>query len=215
MILTGEERKKVLERMEKLMAHNGEGAVNVNEIATASKKIKELIDEYGVSIEEIKGLKKTDNLVMRVDVETYHTNPKRWMGSLAVHLSDFYDCRCIQLKSKFCFIGFDLDVQATTEMFNRLYPLISRVSRMSSVNLNDFSFGVVISLGRRLKQIKLDRTETNITALVIVKKDSVDEEVGKLFPRLTTKSGVKLFLTEDYKKGLEYGKTIELFKGIK
>lgn len=216
MILTEEKRKEVLEKISKLMAHTGEGAVNVNEITVANQKIKDLVEEYGVSIDEARDVKSRAKNVLGVSVDTYHTSPRRWVGSLSAILANFYDCRTIQIRSRFVFVGFDLDAQAASEMFTRLYLQINVASKMINARgSNDFSFGVVISLKNRLIEVKQKRQTADITALVLVKKDAVDNEYEEMFPNVTKGTKIKFNLSGDYNKGLEYGKTMEIFKSVK
>lgn len=215
MIVKDEERQKILNKMEKLLAHTGDGAVNVNEIAIANKLLKKLADDYGVSIEEIKNINDKETLIKRIEV-TAHRNPRKWAGSLSVILADFYECRCIKIKNKFCFIGFDLDCQFASEVFSRLYTQIGHVSRMNAIDSNNFSFGVVIALHSRLEEIRQNRMAmSGINALVIVKKDAVSDQVKKMFPRLNHGSRAKYRKSGDFYRGIEYGKTIEIFKNIK
>ena len=214
-MLNKEERLKVLDKLAKLLAHTGSGAVNANEMKAAHRAIKKLTDEYGISLEELNEIENKEKLIERIDIDLHNSTPKMWARSLAVAIANFYECRCVRSKSHFYFVGFSLDSEVASEVFENLYYLISAVARMQAENFNDFCFGVVISLRERLEEIKSERERDNVGgALVVVKKGAVDEQVKKIFPNLTTGKGGTYYKSSDFLKGFQCGKTIEIFKSI-
>ncbi len=179
-MLNKEERVKVLDKLAKLLAHVGDGAVNVNEMEIANQKIKELTDRYGISLDELNSVDDTDKLIEMIDVNLHNNIPRMWTRSLAKIIGDFYECRCIRSKGIFHFIGFNLDAEVACEVFDKLYYMISGVAKARASNTNDFSFGVVITLRQRLEEITAVREKVNVgNALVVVKKGAVDEKTKK------------------------------------
>ncbi len=214
-MLNKEERAKVLDKLAKLLAHTGDGAVNVNEMEIANRKIKELTDEYGISLDELNSIDDKEKLIEMIDVNLHNNNPKMWARSLAKSIADFYECRIVRSKGIFHFIGFNLDAEVAAEIFDRLYYLISGVARIQASNVNDFCFGVVISLRQRLEEITRARERESVrNALVVVKKDAVDERTKKIFPNLVTSKGGKYHKSGDFCRGIQYGKTVEIFKSV-
>lgn len=214
-MLNKEERAKVLDKLAKLLAHTGVGAVNINEIEIANRKIKELTDEYGISLDELNSVDDKEKLIEMIDVNLYNNNPRMWARSLAKGIAVFYECRIVRSKGIFHFIGFNLDAEVAAEVFDKLYYLISGVARMQALNINDFCFGAVISLKERLEEITRERERESIrNALVVVKKDAVDERTKKIFPNLITSKGGKYHMSADFYKGLQYGRTVEIFKSV-
>jgi hypothetical protein len=69
--MTNEERIEVLIKIEKIMAHiqTESGAVNVNEMAIANKLVKELMDKYEISIDEIKATSDKSELIKNIESE--------------------------------------------------------------------------------------------------------------------------------------------------
>jgi hypothetical protein len=65
-MITNEERVEVLSKIEKIMAHTKteSGAVNVNEMAIANRLVKELMDKYEISIDEIKATSDKSTLII-------------------------------------------------------------------------------------------------------------------------------------------------------
>lgn len=216
-MLNKEERGKVLEKLAKLFAHTGDGAVNVNEMEIANRKIKELTDEYGISLEEIRAANGEDKekLIEMVDVNLYNDNPAMWSRTMAVIISEFYECKAVRSKGIIHFIGFSLDAEVASEVFNRLYYIIWATARMQASHKNDFCYGVVIALRERLEDIRIAREKvSNVTALVVVKKEMVVKEVTKIFPKLIQGNSGKYRKSEDFYKGVAYGKRVEIFKSV-
>ncbi|MDD3474431.1 MAG: DUF2786 domain-containing protein [Candidatus Dojkabacteria bacterium] len=216
-MLSKEERLKLLDKLGKLLAHASSSSGNVNEMATANQKIKEITDEYGISLDEIKSIddKNRDKFIEMVNINVYNDNPRMWARFLSGIIARFYDCRAIRTKGNFHFVGFSLDAEIVADIFNRLYYSINGAARMQSVNNNDFCFGAVISLEERLEEIKIAREKiSSITALVVVKKAEVDKRVNILFPILTQGKGGRYYKSSDFYKGLTYGKTVQIFNSV-
>jgi len=85
-MITNEERIEVLSKIEKIMAHTQteSGAVNVNEMAIANRLVKELIDKYEISIDEIKATSDKSTLVKNIESELIDQKGIRhWVMSLS------------------------------------------------------------------------------------------------------------------------------------
>ena len=219
--ISKEEREKILDRLEKLLKHtdtSGDRSFNVNEVALANKKIKEITDEYGISLGEIRSVDNKEELVESVIVCLNYTVRRTWAGTLAGTLANFYDCRSVKTgNSRFYFIGFKLDSEICSDVFNRLYHSILFASKMyAKGNSHDFALGVIVSLKMRLNEIKREREKiSSVCALVEAKEGVVNGKVMKLFPNLKDGKRVEFNRSDDFYKGVQYGKTVEIFKSVK
>ena len=223
--LDEKERKIILNKIKKLIPHTKKddcGAVNVNEMATANKLVKELMDKYDISLDEIKFTVDKSSLVSKKEsLITIRKDESYWVIRLGSIVAHFYDCRVIQTKSKLLFIGFEMDAEIATDMYNYLFAQINsnayketknRTSVPRKKRLEDYCAGAVHSLSDRLREIKRERENIkNQTALVVVKKDVVDNEVNKMFPYLrTTYNKMKYDVSMDYINGVRFGKTMNI-----
>jgi len=121
--MSKEERESVLLKIEKLMPHTKaeSGAVNINEIATANKLIKELMDKYDISVDEIKITSDKATLVSKEELIHNKKEVKEWVSKLSVSVATFYDCRIIIVPNRLLFIGFEMDAKVTLKMFEHLF----------------------------------------------------------------------------------------------
>ncbi len=211
MIITNKEKEEVLIKIEKLMAHTKigtNGAVNINEMAVANKLIKELMDKYSITIDEIKNTSDKSTLVNKVVGSIFKGQSEQWAWRLSSIVSEFYDCRCIRVREKLYFIGFDIDAKVSLKMYSHLFIQINKASYDATKTPSlmdkklrrlDFCMGAIQSLDERLREIKNEREKQETTnALVIVKKDVVDNQTDKLFPILkNSKNTIKYHITED------------------
>ncbi len=217
----------MLIKIEKLMAHTKigtNGAVNVNEMSVANKLIKELMDKYDISIDEIKNTSDKSTLVNKIEGTVFSGQTIEWASRLSSVVSRFYDCRVITSgKEKLFFIGFEMDAKVSLKMYNHLFTQINKGSYEATktpssldkkIRRKDFCIGAVHSLSSRLREIKNEREKQEAkNALVVVKKGVVDNEVNKMFPRLTySNSNMKYNMSNDYMNGVVFGKKVQLHK---
>lgn len=224
MIITKKEREEVLSKIEKLIAHTKvgtNGAVNVNEMATANKIIKELMDKYDITINEIKVTSDKSTLIAKFESRLWNTKSiKPWLWELSISVANFYDCHIVKSGNKLMFIGFEMDAEVSAKMFDYLYIQINKASYMDSSSSSltdknrriDFCVGAMVSLRSRLHEIKNERnSKVTENALVIVKKDVIKNEKYKMFPDLkTVKNNVKHYASESYVNGVKFGRTMKL-----
>ncbi len=227
-MITNEERIEVLSKIEKIMAHTQteSGAVNVNEMAIANKLVKELMDKYEISINEIKATSDKSTLIIKIESEMIDQKGVRhWVISLSSIVASFYECRVIRVGTKLFFVGFEMDAKVASKMFDHLYLQIhtgaieateipTRISRKTRVI--DFCVGAIGALSNRLDEIKEERKyQESKNALVIVKEDIVVEQMKKMYPRsVSYKNKTTFHRSEDYNNGVKFGQKMEIHKSI-
>jgi hypothetical protein len=225
MIIDKEEKEKVLEKLSKLMAAQGDGAVNENEINAASKIMQKLMDKYGIKLEEIQSSDSKINFVDEQGAKLRTARPKGWVKGLSGTVAQFYNCRVIHNKGNFTFIGFEMDTNMAKSTFERLFWNLSNASYQATKiengtrrqnRINDFCCGALRSINRRFKQIKdeMERLQ-NQTALVIVKNDIVNSYVDDKYKNLRTSStSSNARMSTDYFNGVQHGERAELHKVV-
>jgi len=228
-MITNEERIEVLIKIEKIMAHTQteSGAVNVNEMAIANKLVKELMDKYEISIDEIKATSDKSTLIKNIESELIDQKGIRhWVISLSSIVASFYDCRVMRAGTKLFFVGFEMDANVASKMFDHLYSqihigaikatenptLISRKTRVI-----DFCVGAIGALRNRLDEIKEERKyQESKNALVIVKKDIVEKQMNKIYPgSVSYNNRITYHQSEDFNKGVQFGQKMEIHKSIR
>lgn len=175
-------KEDVLAKIKKLMQACGEGAVNENEIATANKVIKKLVDKYNITSEQLEGIKKEQILLSKVSCSVKRYSG--WKSDLAVCVAEYYDSSILIVgKREFLFIGFDLDPEVAKEMYlfikinlqragRKIYKAKSR--RGEQFSRYSFYTGAVASIFRRLQQMKIEKTpQSDSSELVLVKSQEI------------------------------------------
>ena len=227
-MITNEERIEVLTKIEKIMAHTQteSGAVNVNEMAIANKLVKELMDKYEISIDEIKATSDKSELIKNFESELIDQKGVRhWVMSLSSIIASFYDCRVMKTSTKIFFVGFEMDAKVASKMFDHLYSQIhsgaikatenpTPISRKTRVI--DFSVGAIGALSKRLDEIIGERKyQESKNALVIVKNDLVEKQMDKMYPGSVSKTHKTTYHpSEDYRNGVQFGQKMEIHKSI-
>ena len=227
-MITNEERIEVLSKIEKIMAHTQteSGAVNVNEMAIANRLVKELMDKYEISIDEIKATSDKSTLIKNIESEMIDQKGIRhWVMSLSSIVASFYDCRIMRTGTKVFFVGFEMDAKVASKMFDHLYSQIhsgaikateipTRISRKTRVI--DFCVGAIGALSNRLDEIKEERKyQESKNALVIVKEDIVVEQMNKMYPgSVSINNKTTYHPSEDYNNGVQFGQKMEIHRSI-
>jgi hypothetical protein len=222
-MIVNDKRIDILTKIEKLMAHTQteSGAVNVNEMAIANKLVKELMDKYEISIDEIKAT--SDKSIIQIESEVKTIN--KWQIELASLVSTFYECRVMKSGIRLFFIGFNTDANDAMTTFNSLYAQISQRALDETVEkteisrktrIIDFAIGTIHSIGVRLNEI-IQEKELHMSkeALIIIKKDVIEKGLHRMYSNSSPiRNNMKFSKSEDYLKGVEYGKCVEIHKKL-
>ena len=222
------DRQQALAKIEKLLAHTGDGAVNANEVAAANKLMKDLMDEHQISLDDIQ--EKKDEQTVEEQFVLDGRTPHPWKYYLAQAIGEFYDCRTLNRgKLMLITIGFKDDVAAARFMFSRVLKLVEQES-WNYINLHrfeigrtytrgaraKFAFGVVIAINERLKTLKIEMDkQKNKNALIILKDKIIDEHMEENHPFVSTrKDDVNRLISNDTLHGIRAGAKIRLHDEI-
>lgn len=208
-------KERILEKVSKLLAAQGDGAVNAKEIAVANKLMKKLMDKYDISINQIQNIKLKKVGVIEKEINLGF--PRDWPIFLVSVLTEFYDCKALSMGrgSVIKFIGYDIDVLVCMQMFNYLYENISVESGLLSKSENQahFCMGVVFTLGKRFKEMKIVPEMSK--DLVVLKEDEIDKHIAEEHPFLESRQMKNPGYSGAMMKGEAYGKTISLNEQIR
>jgi hypothetical protein len=222
-----EEKKTILDKLEKLSRMAASAPTNPHEAAVAAGLMKQLMDEYNIKIDEIKNIEegKSEVDIEFVDLD-YSSSPRMWIRYLSSSCATFFDCKSIRKGGRFSFIGFELDKIACAKLFKYLYEQIdiqadlfvydnyaNEDGRYRMHQKISWSMGVVAALSSRFEIEKKNRqkVETQTSALVILKGNYIDEFIKLNFPKLREASNHNSNIDPiTYMHGNEYGKKIDL-----
>ena len=224
-IQNSEEKKKVLDKLEKLMAM--QSSTNPNEVSIASSMMKKMMDKYDISIGMVEKIQKKQ---VNVDSAIYNTGLKRiriWMSVLARAVGDYYECRTINASGNINFIGFELDREVACKMFEYLYINIYNASYEFTVDskgnagertrrMNEFQCGACNEIVKRLNEMikareeEVKKTLSECTSLVVIKQHEIDLYTKDKFPNLQDSGKVGFDISIDYLFGKAHGQKVGL-----
>lgn len=172
-----------------------ENGASESEALFAAKKIAELLDAHGMSIEEMKDFQ-NENSTNKMETGEFGNKKKLHEVQYCVTaIADFFDCKIWATRGndahKIKFFGFPQDVAAAMALTEALvYAMESDYKKWFNSQNSDvhgktlrknFMLGFCSRINARLKEMKLARNSANTgTALIVVKGQVVTEEYAKL-----------------------------------
>lgn len=220
-----EERKKILERIKKIMAV-AKGSSFEGEADTAMKMAQSYMKQYGLSMSDVEFQEELKEKIIH-DIMTGKENPRaiqRWTQILAGVCGMIFDCQFVLVKDdpkdRLSYIGYSNDVEMAKLLFGILYNSIRTHSRklypmkMSIFNKakDSFRLGCCIRLLERAHEEKQkDQKENNRYGLMVVEKglrvkNWSDENLN------ITNSKVRngRILPSEYEKGRKHADSLDL-----
>lgn len=192
--------EKLLNKIRKMltMAERSEG--NEEQAAVAAAMVQNLMAKHNLTIADI-GIKEAKSNVDGQAFTGMKWTPSRcpaWVQHLSIKVAAAFDCivryvpaqgndshvRAAQMRLEF--VGVDIDSTVAVAMFEYLYETTIRLSNehdyglTSSVRVakNNFRHGMATRLSERLETITKETKPTG-TGLVVVKRDAIDQFLGK------------------------------------
>lgn len=214
-MIEGKEKQKIMDKLQKLLAAQGEGAVNPNEIATANKVMKKLMEKYDIEMHQLEKIKSKESNVSESHYDTLYKRPRNWVKLLAATVADFYDCKCLRSRGIFYFLGFEIDRKIAIQVFDYLYWAIhyEGEKEFNLSEANDFRAGATYQLGKRFEKMKDEMREEMVsesTALIVLKESEIKKYEEEEHPHVTSESVNSGNITEGFFNGIAYGKTVGL-----
>lgn len=206
-------KKKIVEKLQKLIRM--QTSPNINEVAAANKLLRKLMKKYEIDSDMLKEIKEGKIEIFESKVIINLTNPRKWVTCLAGIISNFYDCTGLRQEGRFIFIGFDLDRTIASKMFEYLHDNLKEAGKVHGKDSTQFCAGAVISIERRLIEIKEEQQKGDCgTALVVVKEKKIDDYLDKNFNVKNIKNELHTLDCEAYYVGKEYGYQVGLNQQI-
>lgn len=196
--IDGKSMEKILSKIDRLLAlADLDKNSNEHEAIAASMKAQELLAKYNLSIADVKGEKK-DEEIEHVCADVKAKGSMKWKGLMGSVVAKSYRCKFyIVGAERFIFYGFKTDAIIARRVFIYLVNVCNKLGRAYVAELkNDgYNQGVKSAL------------ERNCTALALV----VPEEVSVKFEELsanwqTLKSELKSHDRQAYQRGMTEGK---------
>lgn len=224
---------KVKEKLKKLLALSA--SHNENEAALAMAKAEDLMKKYGIRTVDVSEDGK-GAYVDRVDIDGL--TPKTastWELSIARVVSDFFDAKAIYNRNphfRICFVAGKSEIDMVEDLYLRIRNAVNRLSDAyvreysrwhgkapRSVRAN-YRMGAIHTVGQRLEKLKAkinaaEAADNTCTALVVVKKDAIEQRFAKEFPDARKGKGRKFKSNaEAYARGSSDGHRIGLGRSI-
>ena len=220
------EKEKLISRVKKLIAMLS--SPNPNEVEVANRKIKELTEKYDIDIDLVKKIEDKQAFVEEIDIEL-NGNPKKWDLYLFNNCARFYDCRSLSGYKSLTMIGLQVDKEIAVDMYRTLKSTILDASKMKNIPKNisnfferrskirgDYRLGIVLGIRNTLDRLKEERRNiSDSTALVIAKKEIIDQFVKDQYPDLVDGRISSQRYSQSFYDGVEKGKTIQINQQVK
>ena len=217
-------KAKMIERIQKLL-NLGANNPNGPESELANKKAAELMAQFAIEISEIREFGKSGVGRMafeRMNIEII--SQEHWEGSLANVIAMTFDAKVILVRgfgsdNTLAFCGTKNDLEIIIYFHKYLRRTIGKMADKygRKDDRNSFGFGCVRTIKERLQDLYEKRNvilNSTCKDLVVVKASGLEKFVADEFGALKhTKARTTNY--ELFKKGVEAGHKINLFKGIK
>lgn len=209
--IDGKSMEKILSKIDRLLAlADLDKNSNEHEAIAASMKAQELLAKYNLSIADVKGEKK-DEEIEHVCADVKAKGSMKWKGLMGSVVAESYRCKFYTVGAeRFIFYGFKTDAIIARRVFIYLVNVCNKLGRAYVAELKNDEYrtdGVRESFYTGFYQGVKSALERNCTALALV----VPEEVSVKFEELsanwqTLKSELKSHDRQAYQRGMTEGK---------
>lgn len=208
-------------KLQKLLALSA--SPNKAEADSAMKKCQILMEEWGIRTIDVDEETNEAN-IKTAKVDGYTKKHRAWESKLAAIIADAFDAEAIiqrrQSGWNIMFIAGASERDIIVDLYKRLRRIISQMAKEycrtnigHNVSLQkSYAFGMINTIHTRLCTIYKDTPET--TALVLVKKDAIVNEVQRMFPDLGKSKPTPPKNREAYMQGKEDGKKVRLQRSV-
>ncbi len=226
--------ESILDKIKKLIALQS-GATTEAEAANCAARTQDLLLRYNLDMAQVESHQiKGKNPIIRVDMDLNPYSGKSdsdWVLRLINGLAMTNFCRVVHtqngsLKGSAAIIGNEVNITVVREMFTYLVGTIKSLATRYWANYmgeekknafkRGFYRGCVMTIRERL-EAELEKAkvvDTNVTALVVLSNQLVENKVNEEFPRLTNSKSAKLGAMGGLAHGRMAGNTIGLNKQV-
>ena len=206
------DRAKLLDRVQKLLAMAKHSASNENEASIALRRAESMMRKHDIQYAELTA--QTINKDDMVAAETGESRNSSWVWNLAWSASYLTSTLPTKRNNEIKFCGTPEDTQVALLMFDYLVAVTERLAKKfdgSRRDRNSFKMGGVFAILDRCREIKAEREEelskaTTGTDLVVVKKDLIIKRFN-----LSYSAGRSYSVSQNaYNAGYAKGKKVSL-----
>lgn len=188
---------KIVDKIRKLLSLGSNNDVS-KEADAAIKKAAKLAEENGLALSDINQETGKVNTVKRAAVNLVNSRYDCWANPLAAVVASCFDCQPVVSRlgrnnGSMIFIGTPTDIELALWYYKliRLKTIKGGSTKFKLIkDQKMYGRGVLLTMQTRLTEIFKKEQEkirtSKTTALVLVKKDAVNEEVNRLYPNLKT-----------------------------
>lgn len=217
------EKEDVIRKIKALLRLAGD-KLDSPEAKLAMQRAGEMMGKYGLEASEIKETRgeKLKKESLNIYIKAYIV----WEGQLIMAICETFDCKVIRLPMGnetfiWYIIGYKGDVEIVTWFFKYLRIVISKMSEKKYKKVRDrrdYCLGATASVAARLKEMYKAREQAmapDTKDLVLYKKQEVNKEFDKMFPKTTKITHRQQHNFTALDKGHIDGKHVSLSKPIK
>jgi hypothetical protein len=233
--MTNEHRDAIIQKIMKCLELGSEKNPNLNERKLAQEKAAKLMADYEISFVDLKKGQKKEEVVIEVRMEAMYRRDYGWEGMLANEIATAFDGRCLLQQNwkgeyTIIFLGHKADMDIVTFFFTFLRRTVDQMSKIflrrrideglrhdKRAEQEAYRRGVVITIGERMQEIyqqKMNMMSADTTALVIYKKDLVQQFQDEKYPKTKQGAAMKGGSYASYSAGRNDGKGINLNRPI-
>jgi hypothetical protein len=231
----GEDLARVIQRIQGLRAKTTDQGCTEQEALAAAAKVAELLDRYGLSLNEIE-LKEQACEGFGINTERKRRNA---FDSCVNPIAAFCDCRVWSEKTaagafRYVFFGLPADIEAARflyELVEKTFETESTLFKKGKIHadlqpadrrnaVTSFQTGLAHGISGKLNTMKAARDTTNKTSsgrdLAPLKTSIIDDELAKLGLSFhqTSHARKKLILEEAYQAGQIAGRQFEVHASV-
>lgn len=198
--MTNEHRDAIIAKIMKCLELGSEKNPNLNERKLAQEKAAKLMADYEVDFIDLKKGTKKEEVIIETRMEAMYPKDNGWEGMLANEIAKAFDGKCFLSTNwsgshAICFVGHKADMEIVTFFFTFLRRTVENMSKIyirrriddglrhdKRIEQDTYKRGMVATIGTRLEAIykqKMEMMSADTTALVVYKKDLVEEHLKK------------------------------------
>lgn len=231
-----DERKKIIERVSKLLNMTTDKGASEQEAVVAAEKATALMTEYNINMTEI-GLKNSKSVAQSAESTIFHNNWKLGDHEIARPIARLCDCIYWHQSKTNNFIFYGLPTDAEYAMF--LYEMLSNciwvgleaykesekfrilAEENNKITLyRAFIRGMQLRLAERLYEMALEKEHTvkaaTGNALVVLKREVVEKDLKEtgieIYDKKRTQRAIKS--SDAYSEGQKAGDRVNITTGL-
>lgn len=154
--------EEVIERVRKLLRMTEGRGASTTEAEAAAEIARKMLDEHGLTLEQVEALKNDPTAVKWVDVAHSYKRPPVWCKALLLSIAQGFDCRLVGYRDYMAIVGLAQDTAVALCLYGVIGPELVRAAQRSADDnagprhhrtryVNAFIIGAARRIGQRLQ----------------------------------------------------------------